>query len=143
MNNLLKKVFDRLLGINFSLGVALFVWLILSLIIETPDFNRKNIIFCIVSCAVPWIINFIFGYSSKLYMKGLLHGVLWFVIEMIIFNLMYGIALEAFVLMRVAGIYAMMYSAILFCFYRITSKLNIPVRHTAEFCGKLTASFKK
>lgn len=143
MNNIIRKVFDRFLGINFTVGFSLFLWLLLGLIITTPEINQKNMVFLLISCIVPWIINFIFSYTSKLYMKGLLHGVVWFVIEMILFNLMYGVALEAFVLLRVAVVYSVLYSGVLYLFYKLSAKLNIPVRHTAEFCGKLITTFKK
>ena len=143
MTNLFRKFFDRFVGVNITVGISLFLWLISGLIIDTPEINQKNIVFMILSCLIPWLINFIFGYTSKLYMKGLLHGVLWFVMEMILFNLMYGVALDAFVLLRVAVVYSALYSAVLWLFYRMSAKLNIPVRHISEFCGKMITTFQK
>lgn len=143
MNKVLNKVTDRVLGINFTLGFAMFVWLIGGLFLKFPEFNQKNVFFVVISCVIPWVINFVFGYSSKLYMKGLLHGILWFVIEIIAFNLTYGVALDAFILLRSAVIYALFYTAILFGFYKASSKLNIPVRHVAEFFGKLVTTFNR
>lgn len=137
MNKIFKKITDRILGINLTLGFAMFVWVIGGFFLEFPEYNQKNVFFVMLSCVIPWAINFVFGYSSKLYMKGLLHGILWFVIEIIAFNLIYGIALDAFILLNTAIIYAVCYSVSLFGFYKASSKLNIPVRHVAEFFGKL------
>ena len=143
MNKALKKILDRLFGIVFTIGLAVLIWLIGKTFMSFfPEFNQKNVFFVVISCIVPWVINFVFGYSSKLYMKGLLHGILWFVIEIIVFNLTYRIALEAFILLKSAVVYALFYSAILFGFYKASSKLNIPVRHVAEFFGKLMTTIK-
>lgn len=143
MSNILRKCFDRFIGINFTIGFAVVLWIILGCFFDVQEIDRKNIIFMMISCVIPWLFNFIFSYTSKLYMKGLLHGVLWFVSEMIIFNLMYGIALDAFVFLRVAVVYTALYAIVLAFFYKLTSKLNIPVRHTSEFLGKLITTFRK
>ena len=142
MNKALKKILDRLFGIIFTIGLSVLIWLIGKTFLDFPEFNQKNVFFVVVSCTIPWVINFVFGYSSKLYMKGLLHGILWFVMEIIVFNLTYRIALEAFILLKSAVVYAALYSVILFGFYKVSSKLNIPVRHVGEFFGKLMTTIK-
>ncbi|MBR5517874.1 MAG: hypothetical protein IKV86_02485 [Clostridia bacterium] len=143
MRNIIQKSFDLFLGINFTVGIVTVVWRLLDFALTVPEFSPQNILFMMISCAVPWLTNFIFSYTSKLYMKGMLHAVVWFVADIIIFNLMYKNALGAFVLLWIAAVFAAVYGITLYGFYHISSKLNIPVRHTTEFCAKLATSFNK
>lgn len=143
MKKFIKRIFDFFLGIHWSIGFVMVVWFICSCFFTMPPFSSSNICFVLVSCAIPWLLNFIFSYSSYLYVKGILHGVVWFVLEMILFNLVYGIALDASVLLICAGVFAAGYALVLWLFSKASEKLNMPVRRTAEFLAKLSAMIDK
>lgn len=143
MKKFIKRVFDFFLGIHWSIGFVMVVWFICSQFFEMPPFSSANVCFVLVSAAIPWLLNFIFSYSSYLYVKGILHGVVWFVLEMILFNLIYSVALDAGVLLICAGVFAALYALALWLFSRISEKLNMPVRRTAEFMAKLSAMIGK
>lgn len=134
MKRILRKIYDYFLGVFVCLGFSVTIWLLLTLCGDTvPPVNTKNMLFLTLSVVVPWITNFIFDYSSSLYMKGILHGGLWFMIEMILFNFMYGIALEAQYLLGLLFGFSVLYGCGLFLINRISGKLNMPVRCVAQF----------
>ncbi|MBR4029815.1 MAG: hypothetical protein IKJ06_00235 [Clostridia bacterium] len=140
----IQNIFNFVSGVLFCFGLCMTLWLIIGAFLDNMfEINNKNTLFLLITVIVPWFINFVFGYTSKLYAKGILHGVLWFVLDVIVFNLMYGIALEAKTLLYLAITFAIVYALILFGFSRISNKLNIPVRHFADFCSKLLSSWTK
>ena len=143
MRTFLHKTFDSFIGINFTIGFFTAFWVILSLIFDLPVITEKNIIFIVLFSAVPWLTNFIFSYSSHLYIKGILHGVVWFVISIIIFNLMYNIAIDAMLLLLFALIFSGIYALFLWLFSCLSAKFNIPVRYVSEFLFKLVMTMKK
>ncbi|MBQ2967181.1 MAG: hypothetical protein IJE10_03550 [Clostridia bacterium] len=144
MKNFLRKIYDYFLGIHISFGLAMAIWLLLTLLpANVPLMNMKNVLFLFLSVIVPWITNFVFDYSSSLYMKGILHGGLWFMTEIIIFNFLYGVALEANVLIVLLVAAAILYGVGLFVFSRISGKLNIPVRCVSQFHMKVVGKITK
>lgn len=144
MKNFLRKIYDYFLGIHISFGLAMAIWLLLTLLpANVPLMNMKNVLFLFLSVIVPWITNFVFDYSSSLYMKGILHGGLWFMMEIIIFNFLYGVALEANVLIVLLVAAAILYGVGLFVFSRISGKLNIPVRCVSQFHMKVVGKITK
>ncbi len=143
MKKLRKRIFDFFLGINWSFGFIMAAWFLCNLFFDMPPFNFINVCFVFVSVIIPWIFNFIFSYTSHLYVKGILHGMVWFVLEMILFNLLYGVALDAFVLLICALVFTVIYALVLWLFSSLSSKLNMPVRRTADFIAKLSAMIEK
>lgn len=143
MRTFLHKTFDYFIGINFTIGFFTAFWVILGLIFPLPEITEKNVVFIVLFSAVPWLTNFIFSYSSHLYIKGILHGVVWFVISVIIFNLMYNIAIDAMLLLLLAVIFAVLYALFLWLFSNLSAKLNIPLRYVSEFIFKFVMTMKK
>lgn len=140
----IQNIFNFVSGVLFCFGLLMALWLITGAFFDNIfQINAKNALFLLISVIIPWFINFVFGYTSKLYAKGILHGVLWFVLDIIMFNLMYGVALEAKTLLYLAVTFAVVYTLILFAFSRISHKLNIPIRHFADFSSKLLSYWTK
>ncbi|MBR3943124.1 MAG: hypothetical protein IKJ55_07170, partial [Clostridia bacterium] len=96
MRRILAKAFDAMLGVLLSYGIIMTVWVFGVHFSEAfPEINGKNALFALISMLIPWLTNFIFEYSSTLTMKGILHGGLWLMLNMILFNYMYQVALPA------------------------------------------------
>lgn len=108
-----------------------------------PEINKTNTLFLFISTLVPWLFNFIFDYSSSLPMKGVLHGGLWFMLDIIVFNFLYGVALEAQVLLRLIVATVILYATGLYMFSRISAKLNIPIRCVSAFSVKVLSKIQK
>lgn len=144
MKQILRKIYDYLLGVCISFGLTAGIWIVLGCCTEAmPTVNFKNVLFLMLSVKVPWLTNFIFGYSSTLYMKGILHGGLWFMIEMVLFNVMYGVALEAQNLLALLLAFAILYGCGLFLINRVSCKLNMPMRCVAQFNMKVASKILK
>lgn len=134
----IQNLYNFLTGTIFTFGFFMIVLLILhSISSKTFEIDTTSVLYLFISSAIPWITNFVFGYTSKLYVKGILHGGLWFVLEIIVFNLMFGIAIDAFILLTIVVCFATIYALGLWGFSVISAKLNIPVRYLAEFSLKL------
>ncbi len=133
-----QNLYNFISGIIFTFGFFMIIWLVLHAISnKTFKIDDTTTLYLFISSIIPWITNFVFGYSSKLYVKGILHGGLWFVLEIIVFNLMFGIAIDAFILLTIVVCFAAIYSLGLWVFSVISAKLNIPVRYFADFSAKL------
>lgn len=138
----IQNLYNFIFGVIFTFGLFVTIWLILNAIdSKTFKTDDKIILYLFISSAVPWIINFVFGYSSKLYVKGILHAGLWFVLEIIVFNLIFEIAVDAVILLMIVVCFASLYALGLWGFSAISAKLNIPVRYFAEFSVKLLTLF--
>lgn len=134
----IQNLYNFIFGVVFTFGLFMIVWLVLHAINnKTFEIDSETTLYLFISSVIPWIINFVFGYSSKLYVKGILHGGLWFVLEIIVFTLIFGIAIDASILLTIVLCFAILYSLGLWGFSVISAKLNIPVRYFAEFSLKL------
>lgn len=134
----IQNLYNFLTGTIFTFGLFMIVLLILhSISSKIFEIDTTSVLYLFISSAIPWITNFVFGYSSKLYVKGILHGGLWFVLEIIVFTLIFGIAIDASILLTIVLCFAILYSLGLWGFSVISAKLNIPVRYFAEFSLKL------
>lgn len=138
MKKILTRMFDFFLGINWSFGFVLAVWTFIGLFFPISPLTQVTLCFLFLSVSIPWVINFIFSYTSYLYVKGILHGVVWFVLEVILYNLFFPTPPGAKTLLLCAGIFAVVYALVLWLFSHLASKLNTPVRHTSEFLAKLS-----
>ena len=144
MKRILAKAYDVLLGVLFSVGVMMTVWVFGGMYFDSfPDINAKNTLFLFISMLIPWLTNFVFEYSSTLTMKGILHGGLWLMLNMILFNYMYQIPLPAEVLIGIIFVAALVYGIALYLFNRVSSKLNMPVRCVSAFFAKVLSKIQK
>lgn len=141
MKKFLLRLFDIFLGVNFTIGFVTAIWAILSVFLPVPKIDVKNMQFLAILCFIPWLTNYIFDYASNLYVKGTLHAVVWFVLGVIVYNLMYSSAPEPDELILIGVIFAVSYALVLNFFYYLSSKANMPVRRFAEFYSKLLAQF--
>lgn len=139
MKKFLLKIFDLFLGINFTIGFVTAIWVILSVFLPVPKADAKNLQFLAILCAIPWLTNFIFSYASNLFVKGTLHAIVWFVLGVIVYNLMYNSAPKPEDLIILGVGFAVSYALVLKFFYYLSSKANMPVRRFADFCSKLCA----
>ncbi len=144
MRRFLAKVYDALLGILLSYGIMMTIWVFGAFYFEAfPEINEKNTLFLLISMLIPWMTNFIFEYSSTLTMKGILHGGLWLMLDMILFNYMYQIALPAEVLIGIIVTSVPVYGGGLYLFSRVSAKLNMPVRCVSAFWVKALSKIQK
>lgn len=144
MRRILAKAYDILLGVLLSTGVMITVWVFGGMCFEVfPEINEKNTLFLFISMLIPWTINFVFEYSSTLTMKGILHGGLWLMLNMILFNYMYQIPLPAEALIGIILTSAVLYGGSLYLFSCASAKLNMPVRCVSAFLGKVLSKIQK
>ena len=144
MRRILAKAFDAMLGVLLSYGIIMAVWVFgLHFSEAFPEINGKNALFALISMLIPWLTNFIFEYSSTLTMKGILHGGLWLMLNMILFNYMYQVALPADFLIGIIVATVLVYGGILYLFSRISAKLNMPVRCVSAFFMKVLSKIQK
>ena len=144
MRRILAKAFDILLGVLISVGIMTTLWVFSGMYFDfLPEINPKNTLFLFISMLIPWLINFIFEYSSTLTMKGILHGGLWLMLDMILFNSMYNFALPPETLIGIIAATVLVYGVGLHLFSRASAKLNMPVRCVSAFLVKVLSKISK